>query len=61
MDFRRGLAVSLCAVIGAGTALAVGSCGDDDRGGVEIEGGTTKTTGTIGTDPAPVTDRDAGD
>ena len=46
--------VGLCAVLGAGAAFAVGSCGDDDRGGVEVQGGTG-TTGTVGTDTAPKT------
>ena len=54
MDFRRGLVVCLCAAIGAGTATAASSCGDDERGGVEVEGGTTGT-GTVGTTTAPVT------
>ena len=52
MDLRRGLVVGLCAVLGAGASFAVGSCGDDDRGGVEVQGGTG-TTGTAGTGTAP--------
>lgn len=56
MDFRRWLVVCLCAALGAGAALAAASCGDDERGGVEVEGGTTGTgTGTVGTTTAPVT------
>ena len=54
MDFRRWLVVLLCAALGAGAALAAASCGDDERGGVEVEGGTTGT-GTVGTGTAPVT------
>jgi hypothetical protein len=38
-----------CAALGAGASLAVGACGED-RGSVEVEGGTTGagTTGTGG-------------
>ena len=54
MDFRRWLVVLLCAALGAGAALVAASCGDDERGGVEVEGGTTGT-GTVGTGTAPVT------
>jgi iron uptake system component EfeO len=54
MDFRRWLVVLLCAALGAGAALAAASCGDDERGGVDVEGGTTGT-GTVGTETAPVT------
>ena len=54
MDFRRWLVVLLFAALGAGAAIAASSCGDDERGGVEVEGGTTGT-GTVGTSTAPVT------
>jgi hypothetical protein len=37
----------LCAALGAAAAIPVGGCGED-RGGVEVEGGTTGT-GTTGT------------
>jgi hypothetical protein len=42
----------------AGLVLAAGaaSCGDDERGGVEVQGGTTGTTGaTTGTTPSTET------
>ena len=56
MDFRRWLVVCLCAALGAGAAMAASSCGDDERGDVEVEGATTGTgTGTVGTTTAPVT------
>ena len=56
MDFRRWLVVCLCAGLGAGLAFAAASCGDDERGSVEIEGGTTGgCTGTVGTATAPAT------
>jgi hypothetical protein len=51
---RRGLiAVVAAGTLGASAALAVGACGDDERGGVQIEGGTgTSGTGTSATAPA---------
>ena len=49
--------VAVGVVLGAATGAAVGGCGED-RGSVEIEGGTTgtgtvETTGTTGTTTAP--------
>ena len=44
---RKAAIVIVSALLGAGAAFAVGSCGED-RGGVEVEGGTG-TTGTGGT------------
>jgi hypothetical protein len=41
-------------VIG-GLAWGVGACGDDDRGEVTIQGGTTATTGTA-TSTTPTTE-----
>jgi hypothetical protein len=36
--------------LGLGTAMGAAACGDDDRGSVEVEGGTgTGGTGTAGT------------
>jgi iron uptake system component EfeO len=57
MAGRTWLVVGVSAALGFGVALGVGACGDDDRGSLEIEGGTTGTTGTgtVGTDTAPVT------
>ena len=52
----------LAALIGGGASFAVGSCGGEDRGNVEVEGSDTDTTGTgttgtgtVGTTTAPVT------
>ena len=36
------------ATLGVGAALAAGACGED-RGSVEVEGGTTGGAGTVGT------------
>jgi iron uptake system component EfeO len=46
MAGRQWAAVLAAAVIGAGGATLIASCGDDDEGSVQIEGGTTGTTGT---------------
>ena len=51
MARKSGVAmVVLSLVLGAGAGAAVGGCGED-RGSVEVEGGTTGTvgTGTTGT------------
>lgn len=48
MTGRGWLAVLMSAVAGVSLSLGVGACGDDDRGAVTIEGGTTGTTGTTG-------------
>ena len=46
----------LAALIGGGVSFAVGSCGGEDRGSVEVEGSTTGAgTSTVGTTTAPVT------
>jgi hypothetical protein len=54
MAKKRGVAMVLMSlVLGAGFGATVGGCGDDeDRGSVEIEGGTTGT-GTVGTTTTP--------
>ena len=61
MNLGRWVVACLCAAIGAAAALAVGACGGDDRGEVELEGGTgttgtgttsTATVDTTATDPA---------
>jgi len=47
----------MAAVLGGGGSVAVGSCGGEDRGSVEMETSGTGTTGTgtVGTTTAPVT------
>ena len=65
VERRRWAIVAISAVIGGSLAFAAGSCGGEDRGEVEIEGGSTGTTGTgttgtstsggTGTTTAPVT------
>jgi len=56
MDLGRCVVMTLCATFGAATSLAATSCGEDDRGGVQVEGGTgTETAGTVGTGTTPVT------
>jgi hypothetical protein len=46
---RKAGTLILTAALGAGAAVGVGACGEE-RGGVEIEGGTgTDATGTAGT------------
>ena len=54
MAKKSGIAMVLMSlVLGAGFGAAVGGCGDDeDRGSVEVEGGTTGT-GTVGTTTTP--------
>lgn len=56
MDRRGTIAAIAAGLLGAGAALGAGACGED-RGGVEVEGGTgTGTVGTAGTAPtAPQT------
>ena len=50
MEVREGLVACLCAVLGAGAAVGAAACGDDERGGVEVEGATTgHGAGTVGT------------
>lgn len=46
----------LAALVGGGVSFAIGSCGGEDRGSVDIEGSTTGSgTSTVGTTTAPVT------
>lgn len=49
MEVKRLAAMAVTAALGAGAAVGVAACGDDDRGTIEIEGGTTGT-GTGGTE-----------
>ena len=44
-------AVVCAAALGAGASVAVGACGED-RGGVEVEGGTGTGGGGGGTQPS---------
>jgi hypothetical protein len=41
---KRTAVALICAALGAGASVAVGACGED-RGEVEVEGGTTGTGG----------------
>ena len=57
MRASRPLTIACAAILGVSSAFAISSCGED-RGGVEVEGGSTGTTGTTsttGTTPAPTT------
>ena len=56
MAGRAWLVVLVSGVVGFGTALGVGGCGDDDRGEVTIQGGTTGTTPTSTTGTTPTTE-----
>jgi hypothetical protein len=48
---RKAGIIAVSAALGFGTALAAAACGED-RGSVEVEGGTTGGgTGTTGTAP----------
>ena len=50
MARKSGVAMVLMSlVLGAGFGAAVGGCGEDRDGSVDIEGGTTGTVGTTGT------------
>ncbi len=49
MSGRGWLAVLASGVAGLGLSLGVGACGEDERGSVTIEGGTTGTNGTTPT------------
>jgi hypothetical protein len=56
MAKKSGIAMVVTSlVLGAGAGAAVGGCGDDDRGSVDVEGGTTGTMGTVGTTTTPQT------
>ena len=50
MHFRESLVACLCTALGAGAAVGVAACGDDERGGVEVEGARTGAgAGKVGT------------
>jgi hypothetical protein len=42
----RPAAVMAAAMLGLGSAGAIGACGEDREGGVTVEGGSTSTTAT---------------
>jgi len=48
MQFQKLAIVAASASLGIGAALVAGACGEE-RGSVEVEGGTTGSTGTTGT------------
>jgi hypothetical protein len=48
MTTKRAAVVAASLVLGAGASLAVGACGEDRDGSVEVEEGTTGGTGTTG-------------
>ncbi len=54
MSAKQMVLTVMVAALGVGAAVAIAACGDEDRGSLEIEGGTTGTTGT-GTSTTPVT------
>lgn len=61
MANKSGVAMVLMSlVLGTGIGAAVGGCGED-RGSVDVEGGTTGTTGTVGTTTTPETDTGTSD
>ena len=43
--FRKVLIVVVAGALGAGASVAIGACGEDREGDVQIEGGTTGTGG----------------
>ena len=56
MTGRTWLVVLVSGVLGFGAATAAAGCGDDDRGEVTIQGGTTGTTPTSTTGTTPTTE-----
>jgi iron uptake system component EfeO len=54
MSAKQMILTVMVAALGVGAAVGIAACGDEDRGSLEIEGGTTGTTGT-GTSTTPVT------
>jgi len=55
MAKKSGIAmVVMSLVLGTGLGAAAGGCGED-RGSVDVEGGTTGTVGTTGTDTTGTT------
>jgi len=51
LDRKRWVIMIVAAALGGGLSLAVGSCGGEDRGSVEIEDSTSGTgTSTSGAD-----------
>jgi hypothetical protein len=56
---RKAAIVLTSAALGAAAALGVAACGED-RGGVEVEGGTTGTSGTITAPTTPTDETETG-
>ena len=54
MERRQWFVVFLAGIVGVVLALAVGACGEDDKGSVNVEGGTTGSTGGTATTPVTV-------
>lgn len=59
MNAKQAVATMAVAALGLGGAVAVSACGEDRGGELDVQGGTTGTTGTgttgSGTSTAPVT------
>jgi iron uptake system component EfeO len=56
MSAKHVLLTLVVAVLGVSCAVAIAACGDEDRGSLEVQGGTTGTTRTgSGTSTTPVT------
>jgi len=54
VNVKRLVTLLVAASLGGGVSLVVGSCGGDDRGGVEVEGSTSGAeTSTAETTTAP--------
>jgi iron uptake system component EfeO len=55
MSAKQLVLMVITAVLGLSTALAVSACGDEDRGSLSVEGGSTDTTDTTGTSTGSAT------
>jgi len=56
MRGRRGVTLAVAALLGGAVPFVAGACGDEERGGVEVEGARTGATDAAGgTDTAPGT------
>ena len=53
MSRRRGALLAVSSVLGLAAALGAAGCGDDERGGVEVQGAGTSTSGGSATTTAP--------
>jgi iron uptake system component EfeO len=54
MSAKQMILTVVVAVLGVSAAVGIAACGDEDRGSLEVQGGTTGTAGT-GTATTPVT------